>query len=110
MSYFVEVTKVSGTKTYYGINYRETYKPKELLLESDGFSTKRESLVAQERVRENCESMGIFVSTINIICIGQEEPLEDKSLLSDDKQNIEEVKDETNKITKPKRIKLNLKL
>lgn len=65
--YFIEVTKLSGLKTYFGKELVEMYKLKEQLKPTEGFDTEGVARAKAESVKEDCEVMNRLVTSINVI-------------------------------------------
>ena len=69
MAYFIEVTKMSGIRTYFGSKFSEIYKTKDKLSERDGFDNLYEAEANLIKVAEDCKNSGMAISKTEIISI-----------------------------------------
>lgn len=63
MAYFIEVTKISGVKTYFGKGMDEMYKPKTGL----GWETQGMAESYLGVVTNRCKTMGMMITEVKVI-------------------------------------------
>ena len=60
-TYFIEVAKMSGAKTYFGNAMEEIFYPVEMLNDEWGFKTYQSAQHHEQEVRVQCTLMGVAV-------------------------------------------------
>lgn len=69
MVYFVEVTKMSGIKTYFGPKVVELYTDKYNLNKDDGFTDMQIAETYVDTVINDCKSKGMAIAKAEVISI-----------------------------------------
>lgn len=66
-AYFIEVTKMSGMKTYFGPDMEELFYPKERLKDEWGYSSSFDAKDNIPKVEVNCAAMGCAVNKVVVV-------------------------------------------